>query len=201
MAKVVLEVLDGPGLGGQLWLKEGQRAEVGRAEWVDLAVPEDEALADVQFALECRRGRAWLRQPQPGTWLNGQELARDIGLADGDQIAAGYTLFGLQIIGGSADTEDLPDEPPPPPVEEPIAFNPNLLLAERSFRSGLEEIELQGNVLEQPPDVQHTYVIYLQELGNILGMQGRHEEAADHHKLAEHYLKSPELKRFLSGEG
>jgi hypothetical protein len=201
MANMILEVLDGPGAGGQLWLKDGQRAEIGRAEWVDLSVPEDDRLADVQFAIEFRRGRAWLRKPEPGTWINGAEQDQDVGLRSGDQIAAGRTLFSITIHGVPTGDGAPPavDEPPPPP-KPAVEFDPHLLMAEKSFRLGLDQIESVGPVHKQAPATQHTYVIYLQELANILNMQGRKQEADETLRVADYYLKMPELKKYLSGQ-
>lgn len=98
---LILEVVSGPAAGRKLHLKAGQTARIGRTEWADFAVGEDQSLADVHFAVECdgQGGQVRDLSGKLGTTVNSQPLQGTIRIADRATIRAGQSQFLVRFDG------------------------------------------------------------------------------------------------------
>lgn len=98
--RLVLEIQTGLRVGRTFEIHPGQIAQVGRSGWADLAIPEDPALADIHFLLECGQTECRIRNLNPagGTMLNGSKVTLAV-IHDGDQIVAGQSSFTLRLVG------------------------------------------------------------------------------------------------------
>jgi predicted component of type VI protein secretion system len=76
--------------------------QVGRTAWADYCVPDDEALADVHFAIKCDSQGGYVRDlaSGAGTLVNGAKVGVSP-LRTGDEITAGKTVFSVQVQGHS----------------------------------------------------------------------------------------------------
>lgn len=123
----VVEVQSGPSSGKRLELSVGTTAQVGRHPRADLAVPQDEDLSPLHFALTFDGRQCRLRdlRSRSGTFVNGARVTETV-VAPGDRIVAGRTAFSVSLVveGGAvveAPTVVPPSAPPPP---EPIEAEP-----------------------------------------------------------------------------
>src|SRR5437660_911503 len=93
-----LEVLSGPRAGQSVELPVGRSTQVGRAAEMQFAIPEDEGMARVHFALEWDGRICRLRDMsgRVGTLLNGQR-AYNATITAGDRITAGNSVFSLRV--------------------------------------------------------------------------------------------------------
>ncbi len=98
---VTLQVKSGAARGTKAVVREGQVLQVGRTEWADFAVEGDASMGEIHFSLECQADGCRLRDLKSGqpTSINGEEVAEDTMLADGDEIRAGRTTFTIAIEG------------------------------------------------------------------------------------------------------
>jgi predicted component of type VI protein secretion system len=101
--RIVLELLNGPHKGRKIRLAANQTITVGRTEWSDFVIPNDELLSGKHFALEADRETCVIRDlgSANGTCVNGapSNLAA---LNNGDRIIAGESHFLVSIDGGLA---------------------------------------------------------------------------------------------------
>lgn len=112
--QVVLQVRSGPGKGHVFQLKSGQRARVGRSEWCEFPLPEDD-LADEHFAVDCGDDGCTIRSvaEESETLVNGKPIGES-SLRDGDVVVAGAVEFSVLIVGASeSDSESTAVEPEP----------------------------------------------------------------------------------------
>lgn len=107
MIHVVLEVTTGPATGKKIALRAGQTFQVGRTEWADFAVPKDEQMSSVHFALETDQSGCCVKDlgSTNGTFLNRRRLKAQekVPVGDGAEILAGRSVFMVQIRGEGAD--------------------------------------------------------------------------------------------------
>lgn len=108
MIRVVLEVTSGPAAGKRIPLAPGQVLQIGRTEWADFAVPKDEQMSSVHFAIETDAGGCYVRDlgSTNGTFVNRQRLKPEerVPVADGAEIIAGRSGFVVRVRGfGSED--------------------------------------------------------------------------------------------------
>lgn len=98
---LILEVVSGPAAGRKLHLKAGQTARIGRTEWADFAVGEDQSLADVHFAVECdgQGGQVRDLSGKLGTIVNNQPLQGTIRVGDRTTVRAGQSQFLVRFDG------------------------------------------------------------------------------------------------------
>ncbi len=100
--RVAIVVCSGPATGRRIQLKASQLAKFGRSNWADFAFPEDSALADIHFEIQCDSTSctiASLAKEHP-TWLNKEPVTK-CRLNSGDVIQAGQTQLTVEIHGGS----------------------------------------------------------------------------------------------------
>ena len=202
--QVVLQVSDGARLGRRIWLRGRQAAEVGRNEVLDLAVPEDETLAETHFVVSSdgRECKVFDKSDGAGLTVNGEKVTTAV-LADGDVIGAGRTQFMVRIQGAHPPLGGAPKpvaaEPTPvapPPEKAPRPVDPVLLMGERSFRQALERLEAIEDK-DKRPEVLHSTGMLCRSLAEILAVQDRSAEATEFRIRGDKLLNSPEVKDYL----
>lgn len=110
--RIVVEVISGPDQGKRIRLHDGLVARFGQTEWADFSFPDDSAMAEFHFMLDCRQGQCVLHGLQAAeTFVNGSAATRQP-LASGDRIAAGQTEFLLHLDGAVAAAESATPRPP-----------------------------------------------------------------------------------------
>ena len=98
--RVVLEVTAGPSAGMQICVARGQTVQVGRTKWADHAIPGDESMADVHFAVLCDAHGCRVHDLSGGKGIVvGEAEVTESQLADGDQFTAGETTFSVHVEG------------------------------------------------------------------------------------------------------
>jgi hypothetical protein len=99
--EVILEVRVGPLVGKTITVANGKSALIGRAaERVEFAVPHDNQMSGVHFAVECGPNGSRLidKKSTNGTYLNGTKVKEQMLLANGDEIKSGQTIFVVRIV-------------------------------------------------------------------------------------------------------
>jgi hypothetical protein len=114
-----VEVQSGPSSGKRLEVQAGTTAQVGRHPRADLAVPQDEELSPLHFALTFDGRQCRLRdlRSRYGTFVNGARVT-EAAVNPGDRIVAGRTTFGVVLVAEGAPAADVP-APPTEPSPEP----------------------------------------------------------------------------------
>lgn len=144
-------------------LRSGQTARVGRTEWADFSIPDDELLGDLQFAVRCDGNRCLLKNLLSSLplFVNDEEVEEGE-LHDGDTIGAGSTKFAIAIEGvflGAASGDDDSSD---------ASNGQGKDVATRSVPSICKLAELDEEALELASDEQ-TPENYL----DVLAAQGR----------------------------
>jgi FHA domain len=128
LSRAHLEIIEGPGLGRRILLREGQVRYVGRTTQADDACPENQTMSSVHFSVRWFAGKCELKDLNSanGTWRHGKKVTEAL-LSSGDEIKAGKCTFRLVVddgVGasfGSFGSASLPafqetsldDQPPP----------------------------------------------------------------------------------------
>ncbi|MBX3436209.1 MAG: hypothetical protein KF861_01880 [Planctomycetaceae bacterium] len=96
--KVTVQARRGQRAGHRVWLAARQQLHVGSTEWADFVIPDDAALAQVQFVLDCGTRGCVVRNldAMSPLYVNGQEAVEHT-LLDGDIIRAGNTEFLVSV--------------------------------------------------------------------------------------------------------
>ena len=98
--RVVLEVTAGPSAGTKIVVGRGQTVQVGRTKWADHAIPGDESMADVHFAVLCDARGCRVHDLSGGKGVVvGETEVTESQLADGDRFTAGETTFSVHVEG------------------------------------------------------------------------------------------------------
>lgn len=110
---IVLEIIAGPLAGQKVSIRPGESCRVGRDQGADCAVPQDNYLSRMHFALEVDEVDCRLRDlgSTNGTFVNGEKVASML-VGRGDLIAAGSSSFVVHM-----ELEEAPG--PPAPAEKP----------------------------------------------------------------------------------
>jgi hypothetical protein len=97
---VTLLVVQGPYVGRQIPLGAGQVFRVGRTDRSEHAFPDDTYLSGAHFEVGCDEQGCWIRDlgSANGTFINGVKIEQTA-VQEGDQIAAGETVFLIQPAG------------------------------------------------------------------------------------------------------
>lgn len=123
--RVILRAVGGPGEGVQFLIRGGQSARIGRTEWADFSIPDDPAMSDVHFAVECSPQGCRVRAMGPAvTLVNGSPVV-ETGLRSGDQVTAGATTFVVQVQGSAAESAPAAAEPAAPSAGMSTAAAPD----------------------------------------------------------------------------
>ena len=99
--RLILHVSSGPSAGRRILLNAGQALQVGRTEYADFAVPDDQ-ISSVHFAVEAAAAGCFVKdlKSRNGTYLNGARIAERTELRHGDEIRAGRTTFAVHDRAG-----------------------------------------------------------------------------------------------------
>ena len=94
---VTLLVIQGPYVGRQIQAGTGQVFRVGRTDRSEHAFPNDTYLSGAHFEVTCDEQGCRIRDlgSSNGTFINGAKIEQ-AGVQEGDQIAAGETIFLVQ---------------------------------------------------------------------------------------------------------
>ncbi len=139
LSRAYLEIIEGPGLGRRILLREGQVRYVGRTNQADDCCPENPTLSSVHFSVRWFAGQCELKDLNSanGTWRHGKKINETL-LSPGEEIKAGKATFrlvvddgtggasvaGVSVGAGSAsfgNEADYSDKPSPAPAAPVIA--------------------------------------------------------------------------------
>ena len=103
LARAYLEIVEGPGLGRKIPLREGQVRYVGRAREADDCCPDNPTMSSIHFSVRWSAGHCELKDLQSanGTWRHGKKITEAL-LSGGDEIKAGKATFRLIVDDGGA---------------------------------------------------------------------------------------------------
>lgn len=115
---VILEAVSGPVAGRKIDIRAGTILRIGRTAKSDYALGEDSYLSGQHFAIENDGSEPRLRDlgSSNGTFLNGERVASETLLRDGDSVSAGGSTFTVHIdlAAQSAAPEPAPRVPTQP---------------------------------------------------------------------------------------
>ena len=96
--RVILDVLEGPRKGRSFVFERHDTFIVGRSRFVHCPMPEDMALSRDHFMIEINPPQCELRDfgSTNGTFVNNNSVDR-VRLVSGDMIAAGHSVFRVQV--------------------------------------------------------------------------------------------------------
>lgn len=133
LTRAFLEIVDGPGKGRRILLRDGQDRYVGRTNQADDSCPENQTLSSVHFKVRWFGGKCELKDLNSanGTWRNGKKITESL-LGAGDEFKAGKATFRLIVADDlgtlATQTPDLEakgdthvDASAPPPAPEPAS--------------------------------------------------------------------------------
>jgi hypothetical protein len=103
LTRAFLEIVEGPGLGRRVLLRDGQTLYVGRTDQADVSCPENPMLSSVHFSARWFAGQCEIKDLNSanGTWRSGKKVAEAL-LRSGEDIKAGKAVFRLVVDDGSA---------------------------------------------------------------------------------------------------
>jgi hypothetical protein len=109
--RLTITILSGTRAGQRFIVATGDTLRIGRTNKADLAIADDPTMSAVHYELHCGGDHAIVRdlQSRNGLFLNGHAVG-EAALADGDQLRAGRTFFGLAIEGAVGGPHDPNDE-------------------------------------------------------------------------------------------
>lgn len=108
LTRAFLEVIDGPGKGRRILLRDGQVRYVGRTTQADDCCPDNPTLSSVHFSVRWYAGKCELKDLNSanGTWRHGKKIVEAL-LDPGDEFKAGKATFRLLVDeGGESRTSD-----------------------------------------------------------------------------------------------
>src|SRR5262245_4402272 len=141
LTRAFLEIIEGPGLGRRILLRDGQVRYVGRTSQADDSCPENPTMSSVHFSVRWFAGQCELKDLNSanGTWRHGKKVTEAL-LSPGDEIKAGKATFRLSVDDGAGErtVEQSPEKEKDDthvegvhrttPVEFPAAPNPLLAM-------------------------------------------------------------------------
>jgi gamma-glutamylcyclotransferase (GGCT)/AIG2-like uncharacterized protein YtfP len=110
---VILEAVSGPIAGRKIEVRAGTILRIGRTAKSDYALGEDSYLSGQHFAIENDGNEARARDlgSSNGTFVNGERVASEAVLREGDSLTAGGSTFAIRI-----DESGQPSKEPSPRV-------------------------------------------------------------------------------------
>jgi hypothetical protein len=102
LTRAFLEIVEGPGLGRRILLRDGQVRYVGRTSQADDSCPENPTMSSVHFSVRWFAGQCELKDLNSanGTWRHGKKITEAL-LSAGDEIKAGRSTFRLVVDDGA----------------------------------------------------------------------------------------------------
>jgi hypothetical protein len=113
LTRAFLEIVDGPGTGRRILLRDGQVRYVGRTDQADDSCPENPTMSSVHFSVRWFAGQCEVKDLNSanGTWRHGKKISETL-LGAGDEIKAGKATFRLVVDEGAGmHTAEVPDMP------------------------------------------------------------------------------------------
>jgi len=113
LTRAFLEIVDGPGQGRRILLRDGQVRYVGRTTQADDSCPENTTMSSVHFSVRWFAGSCELKDLNSanGTWRSGKRITDSI-LGPGEEFKAGKATFRLLVDDGTAMlATQIPEEP------------------------------------------------------------------------------------------
>lgn len=109
-----LVVRSGDAAGKRIPVPPGESRRIGRQPPSDVRVADDPMLSNQHFSVECDGSVCLLRDlgSKFGTQLNGNKIADVAALRNGDEIRAGRTVFGVEVVGDIRATPLMPSDMP-----------------------------------------------------------------------------------------
>jgi uncharacterized protein DUF6931/FHA domain-containing protein len=103
LTRAFLEIVDGPGQGRRILLRDGQVRYVGRTNQADDSCPENSTLSSVHFSVRWFAGACELKDLNSanGTWRSGKKITESL-LSPGEEFKAGKATFRLLVDDGTA---------------------------------------------------------------------------------------------------
>jgi hypothetical protein len=132
---VTLFIAAGPYAGQQIQVGAGQTVSIGRTERSNYAFPGDTYLSGAHFEIGCDEQECRIRDlgSSNGTFLNGGRIESAV-VRDGDQIAAGESIWLAQLV--CADADQVTD--PEPVVASVVVQLPSPERTARMFAPGFQ---------------------------------------------------------------
>ena len=105
LTRAFIEVVDGPGKGRRILLRDGQVRYVGRTSQADDCCAENPTLSSVHFSVRWFAGRCELKDLNSanGTWRHGKKIVEAL-LDAGDEFKAGKATFRLCVDEGGGES-------------------------------------------------------------------------------------------------
>jgi hypothetical protein len=127
LTRAFLEIIDGPGRGRRVILRDGQVYHVGRTDQSDVSCPENQQMSSVHFSARWFGGQCEIKDlaSANGTFARGKRI-KEVNLQPGEEVRAGKATFRLLVedgfgnrVGEMTDPAglaglDLPRVPPAP---------------------------------------------------------------------------------------
>jgi pSer/pThr/pTyr-binding forkhead associated (FHA) protein len=113
LTRAFLEIVDGPGRGRKVILRDGQVYYIGRALPSDMVCAEYPQMSSVHFSVRWFGDQCEVtdRGSANGTWINGRRLKEPATLRVGEDLKAGKATFRLVVEGEGSQTDT--SAPPP----------------------------------------------------------------------------------------
>jgi Family of unknown function (DUF6931)/FHA domain len=99
--RAFLEVVDGPGRGRRVILRDGQVYHVGRTDQSDVSCPENQQMSSVHFSARWFGGQCEIKDlaSANGTFARGKRI-KEAMLQPGEEVRAGKATFRLMVEDG-----------------------------------------------------------------------------------------------------
>jgi hypothetical protein len=101
LTRAFLEIIDGPGRGRRVILRDGQVYHVGRTDQSDVSCPENQQMSSVHFSARWFGGQCEIKDlaSANGTFARGQRI-KEATLQPGEEVRAGKATFRLLVEDG-----------------------------------------------------------------------------------------------------
>ncbi len=101
LTRAFLEIIDGPGRGRRVILRDGQVYHVGRTDQSDVSCPENQQMSSVHFSARWFGGQCEIKDlaSANGTFARGKRI-KEASLQPGEEVRAGKATFRLLVEDG-----------------------------------------------------------------------------------------------------
>jgi len=101
LTRAFLEIVDGPGRGRRVILRDGQVYHVGRTDQSDVSCPENQQMSSVHFSARWFGGQCEIKDlaSANGTFRGGKRI-KEATLQPGEEVKAGKATFRLLVEDG-----------------------------------------------------------------------------------------------------
>jgi hypothetical protein len=101
LTRAFLEIVDGPGRGRRVILRDGQVYHLGRTDQSDVSCPENQQMSSVHFSARWFGGQCEIKDlaSANGTFARGKRI-KEASLQPGEEVRAGKATFRLMVEDG-----------------------------------------------------------------------------------------------------